>query len=871
MVVFREEHGFARHESGPAHCLRGHRAAVWLLLMLAAMTAMPGCGGCTKDPIQSQRNLEAELARERAKKKPKEDFEVGWLTTRPSDGYPPAEQGEEPEPERVLFRAPYKPGHWTALTLPAKTNNFDFVGDLELSVVNRKGKSIPLESVPFDLTTRRQAALPKGQPKLFESVLFVPATSQEARVNCQFVSHRGSGRDWQGRVDALLRMPSYQYHMVVLARWPQRYTFLRGLAAVEFPSDDFVSASQPHYRVALMAADRRLALPSHSLLWTSVAYVLWDDAEPSALDPDQQRALLDWLHWGGQLILSGPETLDTLRNSFLGPYLPATASGSRELSAADFLPMHDWSIGPGTADKSVPALKPVRPLAGVALQKHPQARYVPGSGELLVERGVGRGRITVSAFRLSERDLTAWAGFDEMFNSLLLRCPSRQFRLIRDQLMQEASKSPQSEDRLGQIATRLSQPENVWQVSWADLAFPRLDARHVSQLRYFTRDTGVLFADYGADVRTTSQQEMADPNFDPPAGPGVAAWNDFGPVARAARKELTEAAQIEIPDRRFVLWMIGVYLAVLVPANWLVFRLLGRVEWAWGAAPIIAIVGTIVVIRMAQLDIGFARSRTEVAVVELQGDYARAHVSRYIALYTSLATSYDFRFDDPGAVVQPFPAADKPGDFQPPECRNILYRYGDEADLSDVFVKSNNTGMMHSEQMVDLGGGLSLATTAGGRLEVTNRTKLPLHDAEVVKHDASGNRQIAWLGTLEPGAKAAVRFDRPAPAREKSVPPGTVAGRQTSGDRTAAGPLRLHELVQLSESAVEPGRADLRLLARIDRQIPGLTIKPAAPQSRQVALLVAHLDYGPGDDPRPDVNVGGKQEKKQEEELGTAE
>jgi hypothetical protein len=266
---------------------------------------------------------------------------------------------------------------------------------------------------------------------------------------------------------------------------------------------------------------------------------------------------------------------------------------------------------------------------------------------------------------------------------------------------------------------------------------------------------------------------------------------------------------------------------------------------------------------MAQLDIGFARSRTEVAVVELQGDYARAHVSRYIALYTSLATSYDFRFDDPGAVVQPFPAANKPGDFQPPECRNVLYHYGEQADLSEVFVKSNNTGMMHSEQMVDLGGGLSLATTAGGRLEVTNHTRLPLHDAEVVKHDASGNRQIAWLGTLEPGAKAAVRFDRPAPSPDKSAPPGTTPDSQLPGSRQAAGPLRLHDLIQLSESAVEPGQADLRLLARVDRLIPGLTIKPAAPQSRQAALLVAHLDFGRGDDPQPDVNVGGMQEKKQ--------
>ena len=33
--------------------------------------------------------------------------------------------------------------------------------------------------------------------------------------------------------------------------------------------------------------------------------------------------MLDWLHWGGQLIISGPESLEALRDSFLADYLPA--------------------------------------------------------------------------------------------------------------------------------------------------------------------------------------------------------------------------------------------------------------------------------------------------------------------------------------------------------------------------------------------------------------------------------------------------------------------------------------------------------------------------------------------------------------------
>ncbi len=141
----------------------------------------------------------------------------------------------------------------------------------------------------------------------------------------------------------------------------------------------------------------------------------------------------------------------------------------------------------------------------------------------------------------------------------------------------------------------------------------------------------------------------------------MAAWNDFSPVANAARQGLQQAAGIKVLDRMFVVWIVAGYVLVLVPVNWFVFRWLGRVEWAWAAAPLIAVVCTAVVINLAQLDIGFVRAENEIAVVELQDDYPRAHVTRYTALYTSLATGYGFHFDSPGSLMLPFPTVNDPG------------------------------------------------------------------------------------------------------------------------------------------------------------------------------------------------------------------
>ena len=142
----------------------------------------------------------------------------------------------------------------------------------------------------------------------------------------------------------------------------------------------------------------------------------------------------------------------------------------------------------------------------------------------------------------------------------------------------------------------------------------------------------------------------------PTVGPGVAAWNDFSPLANAARDSLRQAAGIEIPKARFVVWVLVLYLVVLVPVNWGVFATIGRVEWAWIAAPIIAVGGMAAVVKLAQLDIGFARSQSEVAILELHNGYPRGHLTRYTALYTSLSTTYDVNPEERTTLILPFSA-----------------------------------------------------------------------------------------------------------------------------------------------------------------------------------------------------------------------
>jgi hypothetical protein len=384
--------------------------------------------------------------------------------------------------------------------------------------------------------------------------------------------------------------------------------------------------------------------------------------------------------------------------------------------------------------------------------------------------------------------------------------------------------------------------------------------------------------DYGSDI--PKDVEPQDPNYAiqtwnarnfsvltadsdqaAAAGPGVGAWNDFSPAAAAARESLLSAARVEIPDRSFVFLFLMVYLIVLVPFNWSIFQTIDRVEWAWIAAPIIAIISTGLVIKLAQLDIGFVRARTEIGVLEIQGDYPRAHLTRYNALYTSLSTPYDLQFDDGGAVALPFPSVSQANLFAMAlgqRRRGLRYTSADRARLEGLPVASNTTLLLHSEEMFDLDGKLTLEQNDKGGLQFINQTPLSLHGAGLIKKLPSGNLQIAWLGDLQPGAiRTVVWINRSSTFAGGRLWPDERNKSPLTAKKNPAelkGQLNIRDLLDIAEKLENMDPGDVKLIAWIDSALPGMKINPDAPQTRRAAMVLAHLQYGAGEPPRPDVN-----------------
>jgi len=810
----------------------GRASRAWIVLAALAAMLSTGCWS-------SSATTPEERAAELKKKKLEQPFEELRVFSEPNElsSFVPGEK----ESTRVVLAA--KPGHWAGFLVQARANLEDVAGRLETTPQNAQQRPIDLENTRFWLSTLRGATLPKEQRKILETLFFPPKPAPHTTQTSTWIGSRLSSAEAPtlSSAEMISHMPSYQYFLVVLSEQADRYRYLVDLPSVRPPAE-FSSANiidTYHYRVLFPRVDKPLALARNPLCWTSTAHVVWDDVSPKALEPEQQRALVDWLHWGGGLVISGPDSLDQLKGSFLEPYLPATAGAAGPIEPAKLAEFHKhWTI---LGDASEPlGAKPGMPWSGIELVKHDEARLVPGTAGLALERRVGQGRIVVTAFRLTEPELTAWPSFDGFFNAGLLGRPPRKFDSTQQSFVFVGDGAPN-----------------------------RYDASAVTHLRYFTRDEPdpelkKELPPPAASVVSGAPPAAASPQnvnsyvtqtelIDVLKGePGQAAWNDQSWISSAARETLREAAGISVPRRQFVFKMVGLYLLVIVPLNWLVFRLLGRVEWAWFAVPAVAVAWGVLVVWLAQLDIGFARAQTEVDVLELQGGYGRGHLTRYVAMYTSLASDYELRFDDPTAVALPLASENRP--LFGTTSQAVKLTTAGERDLTGYPVASNATGLIHGEQIVEVGGGIHWHSPADGAASLRNDTSLTLRGAAILRlrRDDSGRliKELAWLGDLAPGRESEVRFTASSDAIDR-----LRQQEPLSAELGESGGLSLRKLINRAQNFDNLRPGDVRLVAWHDQALPGMEVTPSAAQTSGATLIVAQLAYADRPEAEPDENL----------------
>jgi hypothetical protein len=709
---------------------------------------------------------------------------------------------------------PYvKANHWSTLSLELRANLAGYDGYL-------RSAPVKLLDMPHAIAYRRDARLMQDQTQRLSLQLMFPTVFKELSVELTRPEAIRADVLWAA---PLMKLDAHQMLVPILSQDPNLYANWSKLnALVPSSGDKDVSAidKQRYYRTVLPQTPEKPSLSSHPLTWTAISHVIWDDYGPELLNSGQQQALVDWLHWGGQLVIvsSVGSSLAPLQESFLGPYLPATSSGKNVPLIGDDLEVLSQAYPPplwpgeyqemleqtgqgiqAVTDFTPPRYKGPQPiktplnrpvlLTGLTPAPGSTSIYLNGEGSpiLGVEWRVGRGRVLIVSFRPTDPSLVAWGGFDTLIRRIVMRRPEETWG--------------STSDRHGRAYAFLNAPSLSW-------------------FRLLGRD---LNAAPPPEASGAAPGEIATPQ-DP-----VAAWIDTSPAGLpvSARKALEVASGITIPPHNFVLRVMLAYIVALVPLNWLVCRyLLRKRELAWVVVPVLALGFSVGVERLAAHDLGYDFACDEIDLVEMQGGYAKAHVNRFVALYSTGRVRSTISFpSDPSALALPMNMQRSlPGE----EVVESVWQSSPIPALVDFPIQPRSLAMVRAEQFAPLRGGIRLETENGVR-RVVNESELELRDAVLI--DTAKDESIE-LGAIAPGSVAVVS------------PKGLPAPESTAKkvDWIDVAPF-LKQMQDYRWKGPED-RGEFRLVAWTPGPMPGQKIDPPVDRPRGFRIVVAHLEYG---------------------------
>lgn len=763
------------------------RVSTLFALLCLCFPFVVGCDGCrnNRDPAEDEQELEAPL----------EDF-----TARPPQVFPGSTS---------IVGGGIKPGHWTTASQSLRSNKMDARGELvsRATVGTANSQTANTRTMYGNIPTERPVVLPKGQMRRFDFRILppIPGSGEQTKsfLESRFVSNGRSTFFDTGRQPFNV-LAGEEYFFVVLTSRPQRFAKFQVSDWVRpFQDSEEFKSNRANYRIVFPPTDDVLPLAETMLDWTSTAVLLWDDLSADALTPQQLNAIEDWVHFGGQFIVNGATAADAVSKTSLNNVLALAPSGNIELEsdAATEL-LEGWAVAndPST-EKQIALLKSQSGRVAIDGRLASGAVALPNSGNLLLTRRVGLGQVVQPRFDVTSDWLANWKSYDSFVNSVLLSRPRRQ--LVREGWL------------------RQQYPDG------AKPADPALNTR----VRISSRDA-VLPIDGNDRAAAAGSSSGIDPLTYSDSLTGIGGWTDTSDAIVLCQEILRSESGIEIPSSSLVVRSLGYYLLILVPINYLIFRILGRLEYAWLAVPVIAIGGAIWVARSARLDIGFARSQTEIALLELQPGYDRGHLSRVVAIYNSLSSQYDVELKTiDGAAA---PVHRRRAGF-PDDAPNFRTGFSEGPVLSGVAVGSNQVRMIHTEQVIDVGGSVVLD---GDKL--INQSSHELLDTVVVEKQKSGKVRVAAVGLCESGSASTLRFrDDASVIIAEDLPIQTVSMMQ-----------------RLAAPAAMP-RGSTRLVARIDGSVPGISITPNANQSSAQTMVLAHLMHASIATPMVDMNLLG--------------
>ena len=688
------------------------RSWFWMLLLLLPLV---GCRGCTENSDSKKTT-----AKDEELKKKKQRLVADELRTLPYT---------KDNPLNMV-----KPGHWYQVRNKVKANYGDESLTVAISVNNRDGTPLSPGWGNDSVYFMRDISLATGQDKVIDAAVFhpflPPETTEQAESGRKRTTNIQTRYSLRGIGTLILEenfpcnmLEGYQYDLVVLSRDISRHLFWRGLDSIVWRQSDDIEENRlmPHRVIDINEEEIAAQLPNRLATMTCMSHLVINDVNLSVLNPDQQSALTDWLHFGGTIIINGPEAVASIESSQLKPWAPLIKTSEGEWSEESQGKFDEaWTIRVAggervrfQSDRKIPI------LTGTLAEG---AAWIPTLEGLVAERLIGQGRIVMTTFPLTDAAFLRWPSYSSLIHNAILRKPHRAPTLGTDATTQYAD-SLQGTERNPLHSTRM-----------------RLWARDLDATTERT-DSEVL------DKRT----DNAGAKFASSKKTSLGAWNPGSSIVEQATLCLRESSGISVPKVETILKLLLGYLVVLVPVNWLVFRLMGRVELAWVAAPVIAMLGAVYVAGSVRLDVGFSRSQTSFSFLECHSDYPRGMLSSFHALYTSLSTNYAAVYKEGNGIVAPVLRAT--GRNGSRDKQELEYWNADDrgVGLQRFPVLSNSTGILQAEEMVQLSGPLRWRLNSDrSKIQVKNETSIAIRDVGLLGVDQHGTLVTSWIGSVEP-------------------------------------------------------------------------------------------------------------------------
>ncbi|MBV8555739.1 MAG: hypothetical protein JO116_09245 [Planctomycetaceae bacterium] len=288
----------------------------------------------------------------------------------------------------------FKVGAWTPVWVQLRAGDERFAGVMEVAVPDDDGTPTAIRQV-VEVGARASARF----------TVYVRAGTIEPEFTIRLYDRRGRLRG--GAIgSSLARIDAIGPDEILLLTLGQPQG-VEGIPALPGFGEDKSKPGQ-EVRVARLGSGPREAMPGRWYGYDAARAVVVDtnDRDVLAALPLRGQALVEWVRRGGHLVVAVGGRWQEVRDSVLGPILPAVPTGTARLGDLEVLV--PWVGGSKRITPVNERASFVTKLEGVEARGGKVLLGAGGDVPLVVRGACGFGRVTVVAFDVDQRPFSDW-------------------------------------------------------------------------------------------------------------------------------------------------------------------------------------------------------------------------------------------------------------------------------------------------------------------------------------------------------------------------------------------------------------------------------------------------------------------------------